>query len=124
LDPDKRTTSRLAGLLEEDGFEVETLPDGASAMRRMAKLPEFDSLVTELNLPLADASKVVRSALAQSPRMQIVVLTRYPNLVLPERLGGAPNVLSKPLDYGRLLQLLGNPAAVQPGGPAQHTDGC
>ncbi len=106
LDPDKRTTSRLAALLQEDGVEVETFPDGASAIRRLARGPEFDSLVTELNLPRADASVVVRSALARSPDIQIVVLTRYPNLVQPGRLGGAPAVLAKPLDYARLLELL------------------
>lgn len=106
-----RTTSRLAGLLEEDGLKVETRSDGASALRRLAGSPTFDALVLELNVPLVDASEVVRFALSRSPKMRIVVLTRYPNLVEPGRLGGAPRVLAKPLDYARLLELLTAPPA-------------
>lgn len=109
LDPDRRTTARLAELLVEDGFDVETLVDGASALSRLAGTPAFDALVTELSLPLTDASEVVRFALAGSPSMRIVVLTRYPNLVRPAQLEGSPSVLAKPLDYARLLELLAAP---------------
>ncbi len=106
LDPDRRTTSRLAGLLAEDGFEVEMLADGESAIDRLGRLPAFDTLVTELNLPRAAATEVVQFALAQSPSLRVVLVTRYPNLVEASRLGGAPSVLAKPLDYARLLEVL------------------
>lgn len=114
LDPDRRTTSRLARLLAEDGFEVEMVPEGTSAMARLAEGPTFDAIVTELDLPLSSAAVVVPFALGRSPGIRVVVLTRYPNLVKPARLGGAPSVLAKPLDYPRLLELLTAPAADDP----------
>ena len=127
VDPDRRTTSRLAGLLAEDGFEVEMMPDGTSAIARLAQAPAFDALVTELNLPLTGVAEVVRCALGRSPGIRIVVLTRYPNLVKPGRLGGAPSVLAKPLDYARLLELLTAPAPDEPRHVARllaDVDGC
>lgn len=106
MDPDRRTTLRLAALLQEDGFDVETLPDGASPLSRASALPEIDAIVTELNLPLVHAAEVVRLALMRSPRLRVVVLTRHPNLVEPSDFAATLHILTKPLDYGRLLEVL------------------
>jgi CheY-like chemotaxis protein len=115
LDADRRTSQRLAALLEEDGFHVEALHDGASAIARFGRGPLPDTLITELSLPVTDGAAVARVALAQSPSMQIVVLTRYPNLVEPRLLGAtSPVVLTKPLDYARLLEVLAGDATERP----------
>lgn len=107
LDADRRTSQRLAGLLQEDGYRVEVLHDGASAMSRLSHHPLPDTLITELSLPVTDGAKVARFALSRSPHMRIIMLTRYPNLVEPSVLGTTPPVvLSKPLNYARLLELL------------------
>jgi CheY-like chemotaxis protein len=107
LDADRRTSQRLAGLLEEDGFRVEVLHDGASAMARLSHQPWPDTLITELNLPITDGAKVARFALSHSPSLRLIILTRYPNLAEPQVLGVTrPTVLTKPLDYPALLELL------------------
>jgi len=107
LDADRRTSQRLAHLLEEDGFSVEVLHDGASAIARLGVFPLPDTLITELSLPVTDGASVARFALAHSPKMHVVVLTRHPHLVKPMVLGMPPPiVLTKPLDYARLLELL------------------
>jgi two-component system response regulator RegX3 len=105
VDGDFRTSERLAGLLREDGYDVEVSRDGPGAMASLARSPSPDVLITELSVPLADGATIARFALSQRPTMQIVVLTRYPNLAVPAAFG-ATAVLSKPLDYGCLLQLL------------------
>jgi DNA-binding NtrC family response regulator len=107
VDPDFRSSRRLADLLEEDGFEVEMARDGAQAISRIARVPHWGTLITELTVPLADGTTVARFARAQDPRIRIVVLTRHPNLLVPGTLGSPPpTVLTKPLDYARLLELL------------------
>ncbi len=107
LDADTRTSRRLASLLEEDGFEVEVLCDGASALARLAESPLPDTLITELSLPRTDGATVARRASAVSPGMRIIVLTRHPHLVHSTSFGAAvPLVLTKPLDLRRLMLLL------------------
>ena len=119
LDADLRTSQRLASLLREDGFEVEVLGDGAAALARLARSPLPDVLVTELSVPVVDGATVARFALARRPDMQIVVLTCYPNLLVPTAFGAAqPALFSKPLDYPRLLELLGGTAASASAGVA------
>lgn len=107
VDGDFRTSQRLAGLLREDGYEVEVARDGPRALASLACSPFPDVLITELSVPLADGATIARFALSQRPTMQVVVLTRYPNLAIPSAFGATPpTVLTKPLDYGRLLELL------------------
>lgn len=107
LDADKRTSRRLASLLEEDGFQVEVLTDGASALARLSERPLPDTLITELSLPVTDGATVARRAAARSPAMRIIVLTRHPNLLDTTSFGSAaPLLLTKPLDFSRLIELL------------------
>lgn len=69
------------------------------------------TLVTELALPLSDGETLARYARARDPSVRVVVLTRYPHLLVPGRVGGpTPVVMTKPLDYARLLDILREPA--------------
>jgi CheY-like chemotaxis protein len=107
VDGDLRTSQRLAKLLREDGFEVEVLRDGATAIARLTRAPLPDVLITELKLPLCDGSAVVRFGRSQHAGMSVVVLTGYPNLLAAEEFGGpTPVLLTKPLDYPALLDVL------------------
>lgn len=107
LDADQRTSRRLASLLEEDGFRVEVLCDGASALARLSETPLPDTLITELSLPVTDGATVARGAAKLSPRMRIIVLTRHPHLLDSTSFGPAsPLLLTKPVDLRRLTQIL------------------
>lgn len=112
VDDEARTSNRLARLLREDGFQVEVLGDGASALARLAHLPAIDTLITELSLPITDGAALARYAHVRNPTMTIVVLTRHPNLLDTSKFGDrAPLILTKPLDYAQLLEVLGAPPA-------------
>lgn len=119
VDADVRTNQRLAGLLEEDGFVVEVVRDGPDAIRHLAQPSAPNILITELQVPLSDGVTIARLARVQNPEVRIVVLTRYANQRLPAAFGRRPPVvLSKPLDYAHLLEILerdapegGSPAA-------------
>lgn len=112
LEPDRRACQRLAVLLEDDGFHVETLYDGASAIARLGIQPLPDTIITELTLPAVDGASVARFALAHDSRTRIILLTRHPHLMKPTIRGvSPPAVMTKPLDYATLLHLLsGAPA--------------
>ena len=112
VDGDFRTAQRLAGMLRDDGFEVDVARDGAAAIARLARGPVPDALVSELKLSLADGAAVARFGRAQHPGLRVVFVTRDPNLLAPGLLAGAaPHVLTKPLDYAGLLEVLGGPTS-------------
>jgi DNA-binding NtrC family response regulator len=107
VDADFRTSQRLAELLSEDGYQVEVVRDGAAAIARLSRSPMPGTLVTELSVALADGSAIARYGRSLDPALRVIVLTRHPNLLVPSSFGGsAPAVLTKPLDYARLLELL------------------
>ena len=111
VDADHRTSRRLAGLLTEDGFEVEVAGDGRDAIARVARQPALGVLITELSLPFVDGPTIARCASAQSPYLRVIVLTRHPHLLVANSFAGAPPVvLTKPLDYAQLLALLAEPS--------------
>ncbi len=107
VDGDLRTSHRLAELLAQDGYEVDVARDGADALTRLSLTPAPSALITELRLPVGDGATIARYARLRSPELRVVVLTRYVNAVIPATFGSpAPVVLSKPLEYQRLLDAL------------------
>lgn len=113
VDGDFRTSQRLAALLGEDGFEVEVARDAAAAIVRLGCAPTLDVLITELKVPLGDGAALARYARSQAAGIRVIVLTRYPNSLLPASFGGIqPVVLAKPLDYARLLEALKEPTSL------------
>ena len=108
VDADFRSGQRLAELLKEDGYDVEVARDGATAIARLSRAPMPGALVTELTVAMADGAAIARYGRSIDPGLRVIVLTRHPNLLVPSSFGGmAPPVLTKPLDYALLLELLG-----------------
>lgn len=119
VDADFRTSQRLAELLAEDGFEVEVVRDGAAAIARLSRAPLPGTLITELSVALADGSAIARYGRSLDPALRVIVLTRHPHLLVPSSFGGAaPALLTKPLDYAQLLELLQEAAARSDSVPA------
>jgi DNA-binding response OmpR family regulator len=107
VDGDFRSSHRLATLLSEDGYDVEVVRDASAAIVRLGRAPLPDTLITELKVPLGDGAALARYARSQASAVQVIVLTRYPNLLVPADFGAQqPTLLAKPLDYPRLLETL------------------
>ena len=100
--------STLARLLREDGYEVEVVLDGEAAMKRLARAPTPDVLVTDDRLPRADGLEVATYGRKLYPNLSIVMVTRYPEVIA--RIGSRADVptviLSKPLVYAELTREL------------------
>lgn len=107
VDGDFRSSQRLATLLGEDGYDVEVARDASAAIVRLGRSPLPDVLITELKIPLGDGAALARYARSQASGVRVIVLTRYPNLLIPAAFGAPPPLLlTKPLDYPRLLEML------------------
>jgi two-component system response regulator MprA len=104
IDDDERAARCLALLLEDDGYRAEVATDGAEAIGRLAHAPMPDAIVTDLWIPHADGSLVVRRARELRPAMPVVVVSEHPHLV-HELARTVPDlvVLPKPVAYADLL---------------------
>lgn len=120
VDGDFRSSQRLATLLGEDGYDVDVARDASAAIVRLGRAPLPDVLITELRLPLGDGAALARYARSQASGIRVIVLTRYPNLFQQAAFGSVPlAVLTKPLDYPRLLEMLeGKPESSESGAQA------
>lgn len=112
VDDDARSVNRLAIMLREDGYEVETELDGEAAIQRLSRAPAPAVLVTDLHLPRGNGAEVARFARAHVADMPVVVVTGYPQLA-PLDLTPAPIVLTKPLVYRDLSAALARVAAAR-----------
>jgi DNA-binding response OmpR family regulator len=68
-----------ADLLRREGYEVETVSDGPSAIARVRAAP-FDLLISDLEMPGNSDLELVRQVAQESGGLPIIILTGYPSV--------------------------------------------
>lgn len=63
--------------LEECGFTVVAVADGADGLRQAKLHPECQLLVTEVRMPIMDGYALASEVLALHPHLPIMILTGY-----------------------------------------------
>jgi two-component system response regulator MprA len=94
----------LARLLREDGYETETVFDGAAAIARLTRTPRPAVLIVDYRLPHADGIAVATYARAVDPNVAVFFVTGYGEAVgkrIGETFADSP-VLGKPVSYDDL----------------------
>lgn len=104
VDDDARTSRILVRLLEEDGFCVVFVGDGATALAQLKQGLEPELLITEMQMPGIDGMAVAHYARQLYPQLPIILLTGYPELVgrQAKTLSPSPRVFTKPVNYDAL----------------------
>ena len=107
-DPDVRATLRVA--LELEGYEVETVSNGARAMHAHERKPA-DVLITDLFMPERDGFETLKYFRARSPGIWIVAISGWQrwqkaDYLAVARDAGADATLRKPFTLGELLESL------------------
>ncbi|HYV44104.1 MAG TPA: response regulator [Myxococcaceae bacterium] len=112
VDDAPNSLSAMCGLLEMDGFDAVGAPGGQAALDAL-RAGRFDAVVTDLEMPGVHGLEVVRAAAAAT--VPVFVVSAYASSAVAARALelGAGAVLSKPLAYERLLDVLA--AAMHPG---------
>ena len=106
VDDDARSAELLARLLRDDGWDVEVASDGSAALRRLARDPLPDAIVTDLRMPDVDGLAVARFARGKSAVLPIFLVTCYPELADVSRFDPRPRVFTKPVSYDELTAAL------------------
>ena len=98
VDDEPNARTALVEMLGDEGYEVRAAANGVEAMRECVSFAP-DLVITDLQMPQLDGLQLVRrlpSQLTDPPAT--ILISAYP---APRRHGS--RFLSKPLDYGRLL---------------------
>ena len=112
VEDDANAARMLAQLLREDGYLVEILADGESAIERLGRPPAPRVIILDYRLPRVDGLGVVRKARTLVPQARVVMVTSYPEVVQPRLKLENPDaiLLAKPLAYDELTKHLAAPA--------------
>jgi DNA-binding NtrC family response regulator len=105
VDDDTRTVRRLAQLLRDDGFAVQTAVNLATA-RQLAAAARFDVALLDIRLPDGDGRTLANEFLALYPGLQVIFVTIYPELLPRPVADVAISCITKPIDYPQLLRRL------------------
>lgn len=108
VDDDIRTATRLASMLEEDGFIVEVFRDGREALARLECEPAPDAIITDLIMPRAGGIAVLGEARRRWKDIPVIFVTGHAELLSRPPLPCAPPplILTKPVSYGDLTASL------------------
>jgi len=107
VDDEKSIRTTLSLFLERQGYNVEALPDGNSAIEKL-KVDFFDLVITDLKMRDVDGLQVLREAKALNPLTEVIVLTGFGTVesgVEAIKLG-AYDYIQKPVDMDEFLLLI------------------
>ncbi|UQA63918.1 response regulator transcription factor [Polyangium aurulentum] len=104
VEDNKKLASFLSRALTEEGYVVDVVPDGATAIGQIQSLP-YDLVILDWMLPEVDGLSVCRTVRQKGCQVPILMLTARAEV--PERIAGldagADDYLAKPFDLGELL---------------------
>lgn len=104
VEDNKKLARFLVRALSEEGYIVDQVGDGATAVTQMQAIP-YDAVILDWMLPEMDGLAVCRAVRQRGVRVPILMLTARAEI--PERIAGldagADDYLSKPFDLAELL---------------------
>lgn len=115
VDDEQAVRDLVARTLTTADYDVDTAPDGASAIDRL-QTADYQLLITDLKMPGMDGLSVIREARRKSAELPIIVITGYSTEASAiEAINlGVSGYLTKPFRLPRVLAVtakaLGEPA--------------
>jgi two-component system OmpR family response regulator len=104
VEDNERMCRFLVRALSEEGYVVDAVSDGATALAQLRTIP-YDLVVLDWMLPEFDGLSVVRALRAGNLKVPVLMLTARSGV--PERIAGldagADDYLTKPFDLSELL---------------------
>ena len=108
VDDEEIVRDSLASWLQEDGYRVDTAPDGPTALAKLAQQP-YDILLVDLKMPGMDGMQVLAQAKSLQPDAPLIIMTAYATVdtAVQAMKQGAYDYLVKPFEAEELSLLIG-----------------
>lgn len=110
IDDERAIRNSLKEILGFEGYDVETLEDGAAAIAFIRSDQPVDCVLCDIKMPKADGMEVLDAMISERPDTPIVMISGHGTIdVAVEAVKkGAYDYLSKPPDLNRLLITIKN----------------
>lgn len=110
VDDEADTCANLSDIFSDFGYQVDTAQDGPSALALVEQQPFYDVALLDLRMPGMDGLELYRRMKQKSAGTVAIVVTAYASSDTAKSAisAGARQVLSKPVDISRLLDLVQN----------------
>ena len=98
VDDEPQILQVVAGILQDEGFEVTTAPDGETALKLAAAEPP-DLVLLDINLPGLDGLEVLTELKKRQPLLPVIIISAYgsvENAVKATRLGAYDFIEKRP----------------------------
>ncbi len=107
IDDEEIVRASLAAWLEEDGYRVETAPDGFRAVERIKAEP-WAVLLVDLKMPGMDGLQVLEEARKLQPKASVIIMTAYATVdtAVQAMKMGAYDYLVKPFEPEELSLMM------------------
>jgi len=104
VDDEEAMRRSLAEILRLEGYQVETAPDGKTAISQLQD-KDYDLLLLDLKMPGVDGIEVLRYAARTRPNTQVILLTAHGSLesAIEALRQGANDYLLKPASTEQIL---------------------
>jgi len=104
VDDDAATRSAMGGLLETQGYQVDTAGDGRAALERLVELPP-DAIVTDLDMPVMNGMQLIAELRSRGLDVPVIVVTSASEVrsAVDAMRAGATDYINKPVDFDALL---------------------
>ncbi len=107
IDDEEIVRDSMAGWLREDGYSVETAPDGRTAIERIRAEP-WAILLVDLKMPGIDGLQVLEEAKKLQPEASVIIMTAYATVdtAVQAMKMGAYDYLVKPFEPEELSLMM------------------
>lgn len=105
VDDDADTCCNMADLFGDLGYAVETAEGGEIALEKAQQRP-YDMGLLDLRMPGMDGLALCRRLKQVRPLMVTMIVTASYGVDQEARLAGAGHVVTKPIDFAKLLALV------------------
>ncbi len=109
VDDESQVLESLKVFFRDQGYQVNTAPDGAAALEQLQQSPH-DLVVTDIRMPNMTGIELLRSIKEQYPHVEVILITGYGSeeIAAEARRLGAYDYIEKPFDALELLKTIFN----------------
>lgn len=108
-DDDPQVLALLNEILSEEGYSVETAPDGQKALDNIGS-QKFDLLISDVRMPGMDGFELLQKVKKNYKDIKVIMMTGYTDDydISDSLLLGADEYITKPFDISRMLLAIEN----------------
>ena len=109
VEDDQNTLEGLAHILRDEGYHVQAVCDGETALRELSQ-DDYDVLLTDLKLPGIDGLELYREVKGISPDVATIVVTAFGTVktAVDAMKEGVFDYVTKPIEVDELLIIIRN----------------